>query len=233
VIVKEAKQEEAGRGEGMSASTAKRAKVGNAGRLCRVSPVLLIGILLALGGCESGPSLIDDDPLRGGGRPLALNAPTTNGARGTADVEAPAGGALPALPPAQGPVSPAALVGNPGAAPLPPARAETDTGITLGGPRAAVTATPITPTTRISQPTGAPTPESSYEALQQQLLARGVTWQQLKTGSARDEWQFYCSVPHPEQNNMERQYEARAVGPGGLAAIRAVIQEIDKDRAGQ
>jgi hypothetical protein len=234
-IVKEAKRHEAGKGgKDMSATTARGAKVGPVGRLGQASLALAAGALLALAGCESAPVTLDDDPLRGGGKPLALDAPTTPGARGSAAAEAPAvavAGGLPALPPAQGPTSPAALVGNPGAAPPRPAR-EAETGVTLGGPRAAGGAT-ITPTSGVAQPVGMQAAGGSYEALQQQLLARGVTWQQLKTGTAPDEWHFVCSVPHPEQNNIERQYEARAVGAGGLAAIRAVIQEIDKDRTGQ
>jgi hypothetical protein len=219
----------------MNETTGKSALVRPGRRKPRARRLLLLGALLALVGCESGPGLLDEDPLRGGA-PLALNAPTTKGARGIADSGPPAGGGSPlaALPPAQGPTSPAALVGNPGAAPTPPARVETDTGITLGGPRPAPgAAAAITPTAGVAPPAAMAAPEDSYEGLQQKLQARGVSWQQLKTGVARDEWLFVCAVPHPEQNNMERHYEARAVGPGGLAAIRAAIQEIDKDRTGQ
>jgi hypothetical protein len=119
---------------------------------------------------------------------------------------------------------------------------EADIGVTLRGPRPAEAATrmtaapaspPIAPTAGVSSPVTLSATEASYEQLQHQLQARGVSWQQLKTGLAADEWLFVCAVPHPGQNNLERHYEARAVGSGGLAAIRAVIQEIDKDRNGQ
>jgi hypothetical protein len=79
----------------------------------------------------------------------------------------------------------------------------------------------------------APPAEGSFEQLQQLLAARGVTWQQLKSGTARDEWLFVCTIPNPRDKNLERQYEAKAVGPFGLAAIRAAIKAIDDDARGQ
>jgi hypothetical protein len=188
-----------------------------------------------------GETSLLDDPLRGGGVPIASNASTTNSARGVADVTPPG-----TLPPANGPTSPAALTNGAGALAAPPAQAGTAVGVTVGGPRAAATSrlTPIAATSGPGQPAEAsnvvpaggvvpaPAADGSYEQLQQQLLARGVTWQQLKTGATRDEWIFVCTIPQPRENNIERHYEARAVGPFGLAAIRAAIKEIDDDNGG-
>ena len=85
--------------------------------------------------------------------------------------------------------------------------------------------------TRLGLP-GVPSPgPGSYEDLQQQLKARGVVWQQLRlVDPQRDEWDFICAIPNPQQNNLRRNYTTRAVGPSGLAAIRAVLEEIDRDR---
>jgi hypothetical protein len=187
-----------------------------------------------------GESSILDDPLRGGGVPIASNASTTNSARGVSDGTPPG-----ALPPANGPTSPAALTSGSGAVVVTPSQA--GAGVTVGGPRAPATSrlTPIAATTsgagqpaeasNVVQASGAmpaPAADGSYEQLQQQLLSRGVTWQQLKTGTAKDEWIFVCTIPQPRENNIERHYEAHAVGPFGLAAIRAAIKEIDDDIGG-
>jgi hypothetical protein len=71
--------------------------------------------------------------------------------------------------------------------------------------------------------------EASFEQLQQMLQARGVVWQQLKTTVERGEWLFACAIPDPNTTGVQRHYEARAVGPLGLAAIRAVLKDIDTD----
>jgi hypothetical protein len=46
----------------------------------------------------------------------------------------------------------------------------------------------------------------------------------------RDERDFICAIPNPQQNNLRRNYTTRAVGLFGLAAMRAVLEEIDRDR---
>jgi hypothetical protein len=69
---------------------------------------------------------------------------------------------------------------------------------------------------------------ASYEQLQAMLAARRVTWQRLDIVNEQlGEWKFMCAIPNPTNPRMRRNYEARAVGPYGLAAIRAVIVEID------
>jgi hypothetical protein len=75
--------------------------------------------------------------------------------------------------------------------------------------------------------------EESYEQLQQMLLQRGVTWQRLKTGTNKDEWLFLCSIPVPGRPNTTKDYQANAVGPYGLAAIRGVIKQIDESPPGR
>jgi hypothetical protein len=204
----------------------------------RRARLLIVSGLLALAGCMGGRAdLFDDDPIRGGGR-IPANAITTGGARGVAAADAGATGP-PSLPPAQSPSSNAALaVGASGmGGDRQPAGA--DAGVKLGGPRA--TEARLTP---VAATTGGLTPASavvvtpgaaagSYEQLQEMLRARGVVWQQLKTTGNKDEWHFHCAVPQAGLDNIERTYEARAVGPLGLAAIRAVIAEIDQDRGGR
>jgi hypothetical protein len=46
----------------------------------------------------------------------------------------------------------------------------------------------------------------------------------------RDEWDFICAIPNPQRNNLRRNCTTRAVGLFGLAAMRAVLEEIDRDR---
>jgi hypothetical protein len=69
----------------------------------------------------------------------------------------------------------------------------------------------------------------TYEQLQQQLQARGVTWQQLKT-SGGGEWSFSCAIPDPREKGIERTYHAKATGGFGVPAIKAALAEIEADR---
>jgi hypothetical protein len=72
----------------------------------------------------------------------------------------------------------------------------------------------------------------AYHQLQEMLRARGVTWQRLESWGDAGEWKFRCSIPDPKNHNIGRNYEARAVGDYGLAAIRAVIERIDLEKHG-
>ncbi len=206
--------------------------------------LLLLGGCLALAGCSMGETALLDDPLRGGyGQPIATNASTTLGARGVSD-----GTTSGALPPVNGPTSPAALTNAGGTLGTVPAPADTGAapGVTVGGPRPSSSRlTPVAapngpgaaPQASSVVPAGgtvsAPAGQGGYEQLQQALLARNVTWQQLKTGTHPNEWTFTCSVPNPHDSATEREYTATAVGPFGLAAISAVIKLIDNDARGQ
>jgi hypothetical protein len=210
----------------------------------QVCGVVLAASWLALTGCMNDNHLLDD-PLWGGGTPIASNASTTNSSRGVSD-----GTATGALPPSNGPTSPAALVNGAGALGTPPAQSPADAGagavVSVGGPRPAAshfTQAAATSTAGQANASAGVVPaggmvvnangQESYEQLQQMLRSRGVTWQQLKTGTAHDAWDFICAIPNPHQNNIERHYEGHAVGPFGLAAIRAAIKEIDDDTRGQ
>ena len=59
--------------------------------------------------------------------------------------------------------------------------------------------------------------------------AQLVRFGQAKTSVERGEWFFACAIPDPNTTGVQRHYEARAVGPLGLAAIRAVLNDIDTD----
>jgi hypothetical protein len=198
---------------------------------------LLVGGLLTLAGCVGDSGGLDYDPIRGG-RPIPENAAITTGARGAAPSTIAENGD-PMLPPPESAPSTAALTQGAvgvGRGPQPVA----DPSVKLAGPRAingtsrmpgpVLTGT-ILPTSALTNPPA--TQPGTYEQLQQALLARGVTFQMLKTGLARDEWIFQCSVALPGKSNMEQEFHTRAVGPGGLAAMRAAIDEIDKAAAGQ
>ncbi len=65
-----------------------------------------------------------------------------------------------------------------------------------------------------------------YDQLQAQLRARRVAWQRQETWS--DGFKFTCSVPHPENAEFNRVYEATA--RDYKSAIRAVIEQIDRDQ---
>jgi hypothetical protein len=68
----------------------------------------------------------------------------------------------------------------------------------------------------------------SYEQAQEQLARRGVTWQRLESWGDRGEWQFSCSVPNRQNKFISRTYEAR--GKDYLSAVRAVLDQIDKEQ---
>jgi hypothetical protein len=62
------------------------------------------------------------------------------------------------------------------------------------------------------------------------LQARGVKWRRLETVGERNESQFSCSIPNPQNPYISRTYEARAATD--IAAIQAVLDQIDRDSAG-
>lgn len=198
--------------------------------------------LLGLSGCHGTPVAREIDPLVGGS-PIPTR-PAGRLPERPSDPLLASGPAEPVpLPPVTAPPSPAALASStatPGDLRTPASEVNlhaprpTDARLAPADPLPAGTS--LTPTAGTSAPTtamssGGPADGGgdSYEKLQRQLLARGVVWQQLKNVE-RDEWHFICAIPDPQQPNVRRNYEARAAGPLGLAAIRAVIDEIDRDR---
>jgi hypothetical protein len=184
-------------------------------------PLLTAAALACLGGCAGGQSALNYDPMRGG-VPVPAN-PTTSQVRGAVD-----GSDLGPGLSDHGVSSPAALaIGT-------SARADdsaTNPGVKVLPPRPSASAPAPVTTAGNTAPAARPAPvsEASYEQLQQQLQARGVVWQHLRTGVERGEWLFVCGVPDPTTPGIQRHYEARAVGPNGLAAIRAVLNDIDND----
>lgn len=184
-------------------------------------PLTVLALAL-LAGCQGGARPLPNDPLVGGGPvagPTAAGAPRREGvARARDDV--------PPIPPANTTTSPAALTVG-AIAPSGGRGAATD-GITLGGPRAkggSAAPPPAAETTSKAAPLAA---GDSYEALQQRLKSRGVTWQQLKMVE-HDRWDFYCAIPDPRQPNVRRNYEARARA-SAVEAMREVLAEIDSER---
>jgi hypothetical protein len=72
--------------------------------------------------------------------------------------------------------------------------------------------------------------QESFEQLQAELVARGITWQRFECVDG--EWHFSCSVPSRQNPNLSHTYEARSRDPQGLAAIRAALDQIEKDQQG-
>ena len=68
----------------------------------------------------------------------------------------------------------------------------------------------------------------SYEQLRAQLLARGVTDMRLETWGSPSAWKFTCSMPNRQNPAKIRTYEAQAQDE--LAAMRAVLDKMDKDQ---
>jgi hypothetical protein len=77
---------------------------------------------------------------------------------------------------------------------------------------------------------GGTSAHDAYAQAQEMLRARGVTWQRLETWGEGGEWKFSCSIPNPQNPSIRRNYEYRAPGEYGLAAIRAVLEQIDRER---
>lgn len=67
----------------------------------------------------------------------------------------------------------------------------------------------------------------NYEEAQAALASRGVNWQRLETWGDKGEWKFSCSIPNKKNAFISRNYEARS--PDYLSAIRAVMDQIDRE----
>lgn len=198
------------------AARALRNDMGGSLRLPLSLPAL--AILAALSGCQTGRPY-ENDPLVGGS-PIARQP--ARGVSRPPEPSARAAGEVPPIPPATSTTSPAALTVG-AIAPSGDRRTPAES-VTLHGPRSkdgrgsslAVSEASKTPA------------RSTYEALQLQLQARGVVWQQLKMVE-KDRWDFICAIPDPRQPNVRRNYEARA-RPSAVEAMREVLEEIDHER---
>jgi hypothetical protein len=69
---------------------------------------------------------------------------------------------------------------------------------------------------------------TTYEQAQEQIKARGVLWQSLEMVAETGEWKYSCSIPNRQNPALRRTYVARA--SDSLAAIRAVLEQLDKDQ---
>lgn len=76
------------------------------------------------------------------------------------------------------------------------------------------------------QQTGGTDPKTAREQALEQLRARGVNWHQSEPIGGQ--WRLRCTVPDPNRSDVSRFYEA--YGADELAALWAVIQQIDDQR---
>jgi hypothetical protein len=204
--------------------------------------VLMISCLVLLGGCL-GERGLENDPLTGG-PPIPPPASTP----GPRPAERPAEAMLPPLPAPYSATSPAALtVGGP--QPADPAQPRGAAPAVAEGPWKAPQAgavlrqpEPADDSPSRLSPVPVPTPSftltagaggDTYEQLQDLLAARGVTWQRLETWGESGDWKFSCSIPNRQNPSIHRHYEARAPGGRGLPAMRAVLEQIDRESVGQ
>jgi hypothetical protein len=68
-----------------------------------------------------------------------------------------------------------------------------------------------------------------WQQVQDQLATRGVTYQHLETSGDDGRWKFSCAIPDRRNPATRHVYEAVAAGESGLAAIRAVLAQIDQE----
>jgi hypothetical protein len=68
----------------------------------------------------------------------------------------------------------------------------------------------------------------SIEQAQALLTSRGVTWQRLETVAATGEWECWCSIPSRQNPNVN--HKIRGTGATPLAAIQAVLEQMDKEK---
>jgi hypothetical protein len=205
-------------------------------------PIWLFCLVVLAAGCAGSNNSVGGDPLVGGGPPLPRGpaaavpaAPATPTARPVA---------LPPVPASSGAPSNAALaagtsppldgrhdlgIADPRSSPSNPAWA----GQTTGGSPPPVRAEPASgsmplPARGSSYNLTDGSRLASYEQAKAQLVARGVTWFRLETADEPGSYKFSCSVPNRQNRMINRTYEAQ--GPSELAAIQAVLDQIDKER---
>ena len=201
------------------------------GRRWKVKTAALC-LLAALGGCQATQDWRNEpDPIRGGGAPIPSGSALPNPGRASTP------GEVPPLQVGRTSTSTAALAV--GTAPIDDDRrtpaTPTAPAVTIQAPRAlgqdpVVPPNPIVPMSGFS-PSPVPSASgASYEQIQQTLKARGVAWQQLDMTGKPDEWHFICAIPNPNDPYTRRNYETTMVGPGGLNAMRAVVEDIAQGR---
>jgi hypothetical protein len=217
--------------------------------------MLLRICLLGLAGCAEG-RLFDGDPLFGGpsrGAPLANNTRPGAVQAPLAPPPIPTGTLSPAAL-AAGTTTPLDTRGNLrigdntaptttlGGAATPDAGGWRGPGgaasVTLRTPEPAgdPNARGGIPTVTVPSPVVSPTVtpvggtggRGEYEVLQEMLAKRGVNWQRLETWGTGGDWKFTCMIPNPQNPNNHTVYEALAGGRNGMAAVQAVLEQIDR-----
>ncbi len=190
-------------------------------------------LLATLGGCQGTQNWSGEvDPLLGGARLPSGPALPSLGRPSTPGAEDPRAGEVPPLRVGGTSTSTAALAVGPGSSDNTPAVPA----VTIQVPRPQGSQAPVTPTNPIAPTAGfAVAPASttgglSYEQVQQALAARGVTEQHIETTGKPGEWHFWCVIPIPNDPSFRRNFEANAVGAGGLNAMRAVLEDIEQVR---
>jgi hypothetical protein len=183
-----------------------------------------------------------NDPLLGPGRP----------AQGPTSLTSGGGSAVPPLPTSHAMTSPAALASGPapqtdpgrdlrsggasGTSGVPVSASPTwsrsppqpgTTGLSAPELSAPAGGAPMTATSATSPAPMVPLSDA-YAQVQEALRARRVSAQRLETSGDGGEWHFWCAIPRADNPNLRTNYEAKAVGENGLAAMRAVIEEIDR-----
>jgi hypothetical protein len=166
--------------------------------------------LFGLAGCiDQQQRRPEDDPMLPGPR-----IPEHKGA--TADTVSITRDKPPPLPPG-GTTVPAALTGPSAAVKLGSPRAS-DKGLAADNGPVATVAAPVLK-------------RLNYEEVQARLVARGVNWQELKRMSG-DRWHFLCTVPDPKDPSAQMNFEDTATGRGGVAAMEAVLHQIEQAQKG-
>lgn len=69
---------------------------------------------------------------------------------------------------------------------------------------------------------------TTFEQAKDELKARGAVWQRLEMVGETGEWKYSCSIPNRQNPRIRRTYEAKASEP--IAAVRAVLEQIDKEQ---
>jgi hypothetical protein len=177
-----------------------------------------------------GPSKLASDPLIGGAPPLQANAPSTPTAK--------ASGPVPPVPAPTSTASNAALASLPGRTVdgrhelqinEPKTTAPSDPGWTA--PAGSSPPAPSQPLADANSSTnytlGGGSKLGSFEQARSQLQVRNVTWWRLET-TEPGTFKFSCSVPNRQNRQLSRTHEAQASSE--LAAIQAVLDQIDRER---